>query len=356
MTVTLARNLLERIGSERDFFDAPESQLRYITSSRAKIYTTASRQATLEAACREREFLQRGNVTPLYFTDEDYPQRLLQCEDAPAMLYAAGETDLNACRPLAIVGTRHATPYGLDFVNRLVADLAEMTDSVAIVSGLAYGIDVAAHRAALRHGLPTIGVMATGLNTIYPADHRAVAVDMARHGGMLLTEYTTAEPIHKGNFVARNRIVAGMCDCLVVAESAEHGGALITASLAAQYSRDVFALPGRVSDRYSSGCNRLIASTTAQLITSAADLCEAMSWPMRQKASAEAATAAQPELPLLTADEERVIAHLESSGGSSISAIIAATGMAITPLMSMLIDLEFRGLLLALPGGIYRKV
>ena len=354
MTVTLARELLARLGSERAFFEAPESQLRYITNSRAKIYTTARRAATLEAAKAEREYLERASVDTLYFTDEAYPQRLLECDDAPAMLYAVGSTDLNACRPLAIVGTRHATPYGLDFVNRLIADLAEITDSPAIVSGLAYGIDVAAHRAAVSHGLPTVGVMATGVNTIYPADHRATAAEMVRHGGMLLTEYTSAEPVHKGNFVARNRIVAGLCDCLLVVESAEKGGALITARLASQYSRDVFALPGRISDTYSSGCNRLINRQEAQLITSAADICAAMNWPVRNSA---AGSPVQAELPLaLTAEEELIVRFLETNENASVSAIISATGLPVTQLMSMLIDMEFRGLLLALPGGIYRKV
>jgi DNA processing protein len=351
---SLAQDLLSKLGSEREFFTASETQLRYITQSRARIYSTAYRKELLERAAAEERFLQANNVTATYFTSPDYPTRLTECDDAPLMLYTLGNLNLNTARTVGIVGTRHATAYGIDFTRRLVDDLAATVDNVVIVSGLAYGIDVAAHRAALQAKVPTVAVMATGMNSIYPADHRGVAADMVRHGGMLITEYSSTEPIHKGNFVARNRIVAGLCDCLVVAESAEKGGALITANLAAGYNRDVFAVPGRITDQYSMGCNRLIAANLAGLVRSAADLCEAMSWPMRE---ASAAASQLPTLPMpLNPDEELIVNYLAENEDASLSSITAATGFAVGKLMSMLIDMEFRGLLLALPGARYRKV
>lgn len=187
MNRALADDLIARLGSEREFFEASETRLRYITSSRSRIYTADYRAARLRDAEAEERFVASHGIKAIYYTDAEYPERLADCDDAPLMLYAVGHTDLNSSRLVAVVGTRHATPYGIDFTNRLVEELAECTDGVVIVSGLAYGIDVAAHRAAVRCGLPTVGVLAHGLNTIYPADHRATAADMVRKGGMLLT-------------------------------------------------------------------------------------------------------------------------------------------------------------------------
>ncbi|MCX4260398.1 MAG: DNA-processing protein DprA [Muribaculaceae bacterium] len=353
MNRALADDLIARLGSEREFFEASETRLRYITSSRSRIYTADYRAARLRDAEAEERFVASHGIKAIYYTDAEYPERLADCDDAPLMLYAVGNTDLNSSRLVAVVGTRHATPYGIDFTNRLVEELAECTDGVVIVSGLAYGIDVAAHRAAVRCGLPTVGVLAHGLNTIYPADHRATAADMVRKGGMLLTEYITSEPVHKGNFVARNRIVAGMADCLVVVESADKGGALITANLAAAYCRDVFAVPGRVTDRYSAGCNRLISANAATLVRSGADLCDAMGWPLKVAEVAETS----PELPIvMNSQEELIVKFLDANEDAGISQIVAGTGLAVGPLMSTLIDLEFRGLVLSLPGSRYRKI
>lgn len=351
MTATLAAELLRLCGSEREFFEMSETQLRYLTQSRARIYSADYRAKMLARAEAEADFVERNSIKPLYFTDADWPRRLAECDDAPPMLFALGQLDLNCGHVVGIVGTRHATPYGIEFTRSLVTGLAERLDSPVIVSGLAYGIDIAAHRAAMRAALPTAAVMATGLNSIYPADHRRDAQEIACSGGMLLTEFGHLEPVHKGNFVARNRIVAGLCDCLVVAESAERGGALITANLAAGYNRDVFALPGRVTDACSAGCNRLIAAGVAALVRDADDLCRAMNWTMR------ADRAPAPELPMpLNSDETLIVNYLEQNDDASLAALTAATGFAVSKLMSMLIDMEFRGLLLALPGGRYRKI
>lgn len=355
MNVTLGRELIRLCGSEKAFFEMPETQLRYLTGSTLsnEIFSAAYRERLLSEARPEALFVSTNGVNTVYFTEPDYPSRLLECEDAPVLLYGCGNCNLNASRVVGIVGTRHATPYGLEFTRRLVEELAEGIDDLLIVSGLAYGIDVAAHRAALSSGVPTAAVMATSINTIYPADHRATAVEMVRRGGMLLTEYASNATVHRANFLARNRIVAGLCDCLVVSESAFKGGALVTARLASEYNRDVFALPGRTSDRYSAGCNSLISADVAHLITGADDLCGFMGWPLGKRDAAEA----QPELPLaLNPVEEQIVKYLEQNEDASLNQLTAATGMPVAKLMSTLIDMEFRNLVIALPGARYRKM
>ncbi len=351
MNVTLGRELLRLCGSEERFFAMPESELRNLTHSSAQIYSAEYRSKVLAEAEAEALFIRAHSVGTLYFTDEEYPRRLLECEDAPLLMFSSGKTDLNRCQTIGIVGTRHATPYGNDFTRRLVSDLAKKLDNPVIISGLAYGIDIAAHRAALEAGIPTVAVMATGISKIYPAEHRASAVDIVRSGGMLLTEYSSKAYISRGNFLERNRIVAGLSDCLVVSESAAKGGALVTASLANDYNRDVFALPGRIGDQYSAGCNRIIASGMARLLTSADDLISAMGW--RAKPTADDTT--QMSLPIpLNPDEEIIVRYLETTDDATLSQLTSATGFPIARLMSMLIDMEFRGLILSLPGAKYR--
>lgn len=351
MNVTLAGEILRLVGSEREFFQASETRLRYLTQSKSRIYADDYRAQILAEAADEVEFLQRNSVRPIYFTEPDFPARLLQCNDAPILIYTSGSLDLNSARIVGIVGTRHATVYGIDFTRKLIDDLAQKVENLVIVSGLAYGIDIAAHRAAIAAKVPTAAVMATGLHTIYPADHRADAADIIRQNGMILTEYRHSEPIHKGNFVARNRIVAGLVDCLVVVESAERGGALITAELAAEYNRDVFAIPGRISDKFSAGCNQLIASQMAGLIQNADDLCRAMRWPIKGQPLDD-----QQTLPLeLNPDESQIVNFLERNEDASLQQLTVETGFPISKLMSILIDMEFRGIILALPGGRYRK-
>lgn len=351
MNVTLAGEIIRLVGSEREFFQTSETRLRYLTQSKSRIYDDEYRAKILAEAANEVRFIENNSIRPVYFTEPDYPTRLLQCNDAPILMYAIGDLDLNAARIVGIVGTRHATVYGIEFTKKLIEDLSHKVDNLIIISGLAYGIDIAAHRAAMAAKTPTVAVMATGLNTIYPADHRTDASDLIRQGGLLLTEHRNGEPIHKGNFVARNRIVAGLVDCLVVIESAERGGALITAELASEYNRDVFALPGRISDTYSVGCNKLIASQRAGLIQNADDLCRAMRWPVNGQIAGDS-----PALPLELNPEESIIVNfLESNEDASLQQLTIETGFPISKLMSILIDMEFRGIIIALPGGRYRK-
>lgn len=346
----LAIEILNRIGSEMAFFEASERQLSTVMGFGNKIFSRDYRDSVLETARKESDFVASRNIRTLYFTDSEYPARLDDCADAPLMLYTLGKLNLNECLTVGVVGTRHATPYGIDFTNRLVGELKETAaGTVAIISGLAYGIDIAAHRAALKAGLPTAAVLAHGLNTIYPSVHRNTAADMVKNGGLLLTDYRSSDAMHKGNFLARNRIVAGLCDCLVVVESAEKGGALVTARIAGDYDREVMALPGRANDRYSAGCNKLIRTNRAHLITCADDLIELMNWERRQT------TTTQQELfPKLNPDEEAVLVYLRDKGEGQINIMTVDLNVTIGKLTAILIELEFKGLVTPYPGAKYR--
>lgn len=351
MNRVMAEEILARVGSEERFFAMTEGQLSAIMSGKSRLFSDKYRQEVMERARRETEFIETtASVRPLYFTDPEYPQRLIVADDAPLMLFGCGSADFNRGRQISIVGTRHATPYGIDFVNRLVADLAaRMKEPLTVVSGLAFGIDAAAHTAALKCKVPTVGVLAHGLHMIYPAQHRAIAAEMVRNGGALLTEFGSTDPVHKGNFVARNRIVAAISDLTIVAESAKKGGALITARLACDYGRDVAALPGRSSDRYSAGCNALIANNMAALIESADDVLRLMNWP--EKESEES----QPSLFIeLTDEEQRVVDFLTEKGEATLNQLSIAANINVGKMMSLLIDMEFKGIVLNFPGGKYR--
>ena len=355
LMVPVAQQLLSRVGGVREFFEMSASELAAVNGFTNKIFADDYRASLLERASHEAEYAAANQITPLFFTDPHYPQRLAACDDAPLMLYGFGTCDLNNVLPIAVVGTRHATAYGVDFVRRLVEGLAaKCAGKVMIVSGLAFGIDIAAHRAALDAGLPTVAVVAHGLNTVYPAQHRSSAVDIVRHGGMMLTEYTSTDPVHKGNFLARNRIVAGMCDATLVAESAEHGGALVTARLASGYNRDVLALPGRITDHGSEGCNNLISRHAAQLVTSADDVIDALCWP---RTAAASAADEQPTLfENLSPDEERLIGWLRDHPDSQLNDIAVELDIAQGRLNGLLLELEFKELVIRKPGARYCTV
>lgn len=350
LTPRLAGDILSRVGGEEQFFKFSSAQIAAVVGFNNRLFSDSVRNKALEEAERECDFIKRNNIRPVYFADEDYPKRLRQCDDAPLMLYTIGGCDLDAGHFVGIVGTRHASPYGVAFVNEIVSGLAnKLVEKPVIVSGLAYGIDVSAHSAALSAGLPTIGVLAHGLNTIYLSAHRSVAARMVREGGMLLTDYRSADSIHRGNFLARNRIVAGLCDCLIVVESDTKGGAMVTARLASAYSRDVFALPGRINDRYSRGCNRLIADCVAQLVTCPEDIIDVMRWPVKTGEGSQQELFAE-----LSPDEQAVTDILVRKGEATLNDIAVAVDIPTPRLMGLLIDMEFRNLLLAVPGGLYR--
>jgi DNA processing protein len=350
VTATLAGEILSRIDSEQAFFEAKSATLGSVMGFRSRIFDDDYRAALLDKAAREVDFIAAHNIKCLYFSEDDYPARLADCEDAPLMLFVTGDCDLNRRHTLGIVGTRHATPYGIAFTERLVTTLAEeLEEPPVIVSGLAFGIDIAAHRAALAANIPTVAVLAHGLNTIYPAQHRQTAARIVKSGGAIMTEYSSADAVHKGNFVARNRIVAGICDALLVSESAEKGGALITARLAADYGRDVFALPGRISDKFSAGCNRLISNNEAALVTTPDDIVKAMGWTRKPKASTQ-----QTLFNELSEEESAVVDFLTRKGEAQIGQISIALNQSTGKLLALLIDMEFKGLIIAYPGAKYR--
>lgn len=353
MGYDLAQKILAIIPSEKDFFEIPEKELQSLLQTKVKMTEDSYRRDILNKALLEIEFITKNDINVTYFTDENYPTRLAHAQDAPIILYSKGKCNLNASKVISIVGTRHATAYGRHFCETFISDLKELVEDVVIVSGLAYGIDICAHRAALANNIPTTAVLAHGLNTIYPATHRNDAVEMIRNGGMVLTDYLSSDKIHPGNFVARNRIVAGLADCTVVVESAEKGGSLITAGIASSYNRDVFALPGRNNDSYSKGCNKLIHNNSASLITSAEDLVSAMRW---DTITPQGDAKQMQMFADITTEEMPIINYLQENQETHINVLCNALSMPMSQLMSVLIELEFKGVITSLPGTKYTLI
>lgn len=303
----------------------------------------------------EMKFMEEHRIRALTLNDDDYPQRLTECPDAPIILYYKGQADLNQERIVSIVGTRRMTTYGQDLIRRFIADLRQQCPEVLIVSGLAYGVDICAHREALANGYPTVGVLAHGLDQIYPYRHRETAAKMLNHGG-LLTEFMTQTNADKPNFVRRNRIVAGMADSVILVESAAKGGGLITAEIAQSYARAVFAFPGSVGQMYSEGCNNLIRDNVAGLISNAQDFVKAMGWPTVKDMplfSQSSATAASSQIPNLSPEERQVISLLQQTNDLQLNIITVKTGIPIGRLTAMLFELEMKGVVKPLAGGMY---
>ncbi len=348
MGVELAQTLLDVIPNEEYFFNASQQELSTKLQTKNKIIESNYRQKLLHAAEDEVKFVLDHGISISYFTDSNFPVRLLNAPDAPILLYTKGSCDLNHKKIISIVGTRNASSYGTQFCETLVNDMANRLNDVVIISGLAYGIDIAAHRAALANNIPTVAVLAHGLNTIYPAVHRGSAIEILKHGGMLVTDYSSQDVICRANFLARNRIVAGLSDCTIVVESAEKGGAMTTANIAASYNRDVFAVPGRINDQLSTGCNKLIKNNIASLITCLDDLVKAMGWECR------AESPKQKELfPELSEDESRIYNFIKEKNEIHINLIYAALKIPMPQLLSLLVDLEFKGVITSHPGNKY---
>ena len=292
-------------------------------------------------------------VRPLVMGDDDYPSRLLECADAPLVLYYQGSASLNQKRVVSIVGTRRCTPYGQDLVRRFMSELRSLCPQVLVVSGLAYGIDICAHREALAQGYDTVGVVAHGLDDLYPPSHRLTADQMLKQGG-LLTEFPTCTRPDRLNFVRRNRIVAGLSDATLLVESAIRGGGLITTRIANDYGRDVFAFPGAVGAPYSEGCNDLIRRQGAGLITSAKHFVEAMGWQNDAQLSEAQAQGIERQLfTELTADEQRVVAVLQRKNDLQINILSVQSGIAVGPLTALLFSLEMKGVVRTMAGGTY---
>ncbi|MDP4270786.1 MAG: DNA-processing protein DprA [Bacteroidota bacterium] len=343
-----ARNLIAITGScEAIFREKPSNLLRIQGIGINTVQEIL--KANMEKAAKEIEFIEKNNIATFTYSDENYPSRLNDCVDAPLLLYYKGNTDLNAVKTISLVGTRNATEYGKELSERLIADLSEKYPELLVISGLAYGIDIAAHKAALKHNLPTIGIIAHGLDRIYPATHRKTAVEMVSHGG-LLTEYPSGTNPDRQNFVMRNRIIAGLSDAVIVVESAEKGGALITAEVANSYNRDVFAFPGRTTDVSSRGCNNLILQNKASLIQSAEDLINLMGW---DKVSSTNKVVQQQLFLDLTEEEQLITNLLKENTPKQINLLSIESNLPVYRLSPILLELEFKGLVKCMPGGTY---
>ena len=297
----------------------------------------------------EMAFIEKYKIQTLFLTDQKYPQRLLQCYDPPAMLFYKGTADLNASKMVAIVGTRKCTEYGTTFTDKLVNTLEE--ENVVIVSGLAYGIDAAAHKAALRYKLPTVGAVAHGLNKMYPAAHAELAKDMLKQGGGIITEFFSHTKADIHHFPLRNRIVAGMCDATVVIESEINGGSMITAKLADGYNRDVFALPGRTTDKKSSGCNYLVKLNKAILLTEPEDLMEAMGW---KKNNAKKPSLQRELFIELSPEEKAILQLLQEKETVHIDEINLRSGLSSSITAATILNLELKHVIASLPGKMYK--
>ena len=307
----------------------------------------------LARAEQEMAFIEKHHIQPLLLDTDDYPQRLCECPDAPILLYYMGSADLNQRHVINIVGTRHCTTYGQDLVRRFIADLKHLCPEVLIVSGLAYGIDICAHRNALENGYETVGVLAHGLDEIYPSCHRETAKKMLSQGG-LLTEYMTETRSDKLNFVRRNRIVAGISDATILVESAARGGGLITTRIAMEYNRSVFAFPGPVGAQYSEGCNQLIRNNGASLLTSAEDFVKDMGWQTdAQLLQAQADGIQRTVFPDLSDEERKIAGILDESGDLQLNQLSVKSNIPIGQLTALLFQMEMKGVIRPLAGGTY---
>lgn len=349
----LARHLLETVGNAETIFKESSAALQKIPGISASLASEIQRPQVLLRAEQELTFIEKNRISLYFFSNPDYPARLKECSDAPILFYFKGNVDLNAARILSIVGTRKATEYGKGLTESFIKDLAAYFPDTLIVSGLAYGVDICAHRNALKYHLPTVAVLAHGLDRIYPPLHRPTAVEMVQHGG-LLTDFPTGTIPNKPNFIKRNRIVAGLSDATLVVESAEKGGSLITADIAFSYGRDVFAFPGRVRDANSKGCHLLIRQNKAGLVTSADDLITALCWDVNTPAISlpRQAQILFPDHP----QNEKLMALLREHGEMYVNQLALELDLPVYQVSSLLFELEMAGLIRGLPGDRYQWV
>ncbi|MDR2810052.1 MAG: DNA-processing protein DprA [Tannerellaceae bacterium] len=353
----LGRQLLQTLGNAEAIFKEKANALEKIPGIGRVLATEIKRSDVLKQAEKELSFIEKNKITSYFILDDGYPFRLREFSDAPLLLYFKGSCDLNAKRIVSIVGTRKITEYGKDACERLIAGLAEKLPDLLIASGLAYGTDIAAHRNALKYQLPTLAVLAHGLDRIYPQIHRPTAVEMLENGG-LLTDFPSETNPDKPNFVKRNRIIAGLADATIVIESADKGGSLITADIAFSYSRDVFAIPGRITDTHSQGCNRIIRQNKAGLITCAIDVISAMSWDIPVESHIRTpAQSVQTEL-IFSENEENnpILAILRKKEGMQINQLAVEMDIPVHKLSDMLFELEIGGLIKITPGNVYRII
>ena len=345
-----AKKLIAYTGGIEGVFSEKKGKLQKIPGIGNVLAENIVNCKALERAGKEIEFIEKFHIGYSFYLDDDYPERLKNCEDSPIMLYYKGNPSFNSKRILSIVGTRNATEYGRTCCERLIEDLKNRGHELVIVSGLAYGVDICAHRAALKYGFETFAVLGHGLGTLYPAVHKATAKEIIAHGA-LVSDFVSDTMPDRNNFVKRNRLIAGMADATLVVESGLKGGALITADLAQSYNRDVLAFPGRVGDAYSLGCNWLIKTNKAALVESALDIEYHLGWDSPQKPVEAHQTSLFVEM---TEDEQRIVKAFNGDKELPIDIISVRSEMPVGLVSAQLLSLEFAGKVKSLPGKMYR--
>lgn len=346
----VAKKLINHCGSVENVFSSKSRLLKSIDGIGDILIKKLNDKTIFEKAEQELRFIEKEKTAILYYQNDDYPDKLKHCIDGPILLFASGNFDFKNRKIISIVGTREVTSHGIDFCKKLVEDLALFNP--IIVSGFAYGVDIIAHQAAMENKLQTVGVLAHGLNQIYPKPHKKYVAKMEENGGFLTEFWSNSNP-DKENFVKRNRIVAGMSEATVVIESAEKGGSLITAIMANEYNRDVFAVPGRTSDKFSQGCNNLIKTQRANLMTSAADLVYILNWELENKATKPV----QKQLFVtLDNEEQKVYNYLQQNGKQLLDIIALECDFPIFRISSLLLTMELKGVIRPLPGKLFEAV
>lgn len=346
----VAKKLISHCGSAENVFQEKKSKLESIEGIGQILIKNLKNKTVFELAEKELRFVEDEQISFCSFQDEKYPFRLKHCIDGPVILFSSGNINLENQKILSIVGTRQITSHGTDFCKKLIEDLAPLNP--IIVSGFAYGVDIVAHQAAMEHNLQTIGVLAHGLNQIYPQSHKKYVSKMEQNGGFLTEFWSTSNP-DKENFVKRNRIVAGMSEATIVIESANRGGSLITASLASDYNRDVFALPGRNTDKFSVGCNNLIKTQRAHLLTSAADILYILNWQLND---ANAKPIQKQLFIELDSEEQKVMEFLQKNGKQQMDNIALECDFPVFRISSILLNMELKGVVRPLPGKLFEVI
>lgn len=345
----LARNVVAYVGSVEGVFKEPLKSLVKIPGIGEVNGRRIKNHNVFPIAEKELKFIQKYGIQVLFYTDKKFPRRLKTCIDAPILIYTKGNMNLDEQRVVSIVGTRNATDYGKQICDDLIQQFSVRNYKIIVVSGLAYGIDIQAHKSALKYNVPTAAVVAHGLDKLYPSLHTETARKMIENGG-LVSDFPSGTKIDPSNFIRRNRIIAGLADATIVVESATKGGALITAEIASSYNRDVFAFPGRSGDLYSKGCNQLIRNSGATLIENIDDLEYFMGWENDAKEKA-----IQSSLFVeLSADEEKIVALLRENGELFIDQISSEMALPVSRVSATLLNLEFKNVLLAMPGKMYK--
>ena len=345
----LVRRMVSYVGSVEGVFREKRHTLQKIPGIGIIKSSRFDRDKALRTAEKELEYIRKHEITVLFYLDEEYPNRLRECEDGPLVIFFKGEVNFNAAKVLSFVGTRKASVRGRQVTEEMIAYLGENYPDILIISGLAYGIDICAHKKALDCKLRTIAALGHGFEYMYPAAHRRQAAQIARQGA-LVTEFLSCRKPDPGNFVSRNRIIAGLADATIIIESAVKGGALITADLANSYNRDVFAVPGRVTDTFSKGCNQLIRLNKAALAESGKDIEAAMGWIKRKKNTQRTISFD------LNPEEKSVLTYLDEKGPAAIDLISLGLNIPVPALSALLLNMEFRGLVKSLPGKYYQRI